>query len=229
MKIAGFQPFSLIDYPGKTSAIIFTRGCPFRCPYCHNPELVTSPTQKEIDVEGIYSFFEKRRTQLDAVTITGGEPTVHRDLPQFIRRIRDLGYLIKLDTNGTNPVMLATLLDERLIDAVAMDIKGPLQCYADIVCMPVRLDDLRRSITLIIEAAIPSEFRTTVVQGMLDEQDFEEIGKMIAGAKKYFLQRFLPTKTIQRDFMNRQSPTLDELSVFQRIMRGYVAQCEIRL
>lgn len=228
MRIGGFQSFSLADYPEKTCAIVFTRGCPFRCPYCHNPELVTTFSGEDIAIDDVMAFLEKRRGQLEAVTVTGGEPTLQRDLPAFLQSIRDLGYAIKLDTNGTNPVMLASLLDAGAIDYVAMDIKAPLARYAEIVRMPVREEDIRRSIQLIMERAKDYEFRTTIVQGMLAEDDFEEIGAMVSGARRYFLQAFLPTKAIQSDFLHRTAPSMEEMLRFRDIVSRSVESCEIR-
>ena len=168
MKIAGFQKFSLIDYPGGVSGVVFTQGCNFRCPYCHNPELV-DPRRfvGSIPAEDILGFLEDRRGKLDAVTITGGEPTLQGDLPVFIKEIKDMGFLVKIDTNGSMPTMLARLLAGGLVDYVAMDLKGPLERYPTLVGAAVNRRDLEESIALLGDAGLPHEYRTTLEASLL--------------------------------------------------------------
>ncbi|MEI7671637.1 MAG: anaerobic ribonucleoside-triphosphate reductase activating protein, partial [Deltaproteobacteria bacterium] len=172
MKIGGLQKFSLIDYPGRISAIVFTQGCNFRCPYCHNPELVDPEQYGPLILEEeVLSFLEKRRGKLEAVTVTGGEPTLQADLEEFLQQIKAMGYLAKVDTNGSNPEMLERLIRGQLVDYLALDVKGPLRKYGQIVNARVETAMIRRSIELITASEIQHEFRTTVVRSQLDKDD----------------------------------------------------------
>jgi len=227
MRIGGFQPSSLIDYPGKVSAIVFTIGCNFRCPYCHNPELVYE-TASPIPEEEILPFLAKRAGVLPAVTVTGGEPTMHEDLPEFMRKIKALGYLVKLDSNGTNPAMLKQVVGERLADYVAMDIKAPRAKYATTVGAAVNEDAIRESVSFLLLGAVPYEFRTTIVRSQLSPEDFLTIGKEIQGAARYFLQQFNPAKTLHPSFQKKFSYSADELADIAESLKPYVEHCEIR-
>lgn len=226
MTIGGIQKFSTVDYPGYTVASIFTIGCNMRCGYCHNPELVL-PEQYAgaIPEEEVFEFLETRRGLLDGVAISGGEPTIQGDLPQFIRRCKNMGFRVKLDTNGTNPAMLRELLAEKLVDFIAMDIKGPLDKYSAIAARPINLDAIRESIALI--RTIPHEFRTTIVRGQLTPQDFEVIGQLVHGADRYALQYFIPGTTVSPQFGLRESFTEDEMAEAQMIMRRHVQECVV--
>ena len=206
MKIGGLQKVSLIDYPGLISAIIFLQGCNFKCSYCHNPELVDSKLfQPCIKEKEVLDFLNMRRGKLDAVVITGGEPTIHDGLALFIKQIKKMGFAVKLDTNGSQPQVIKNLLDEKLLDFIAMDIKAPLEKYKDIVKTQVNPDSIKESIRLILKAKIPYEFRTTVVASQLEEKDILQIGKMIAGAKHYVLQKFVPVKVLEKKFLKEKS------------------------
>lgn len=227
MKIGGLQKCSLIDYPGKISAIVFTIGCNFRCPYCHNPELVDE-TSEEISEDAIFEFLGRRKNLLDAVTITGGEPTMHDDLIPFIRKIKALGFLVKLDTNGTNPDVIEAVQKEQLVDYIAMDIKAPVDAYEKTVGRPVNADAIRRSITLIMNGTTPYEFRTTVVKTLLSPEDIQAIGKDIEGAKQYYLQKFVPTKTLNPAFLRKTTYTDAEFEEMRTMMGTYVSTCTIR-
>ncbi|MCD4650514.1 MAG: anaerobic ribonucleoside-triphosphate reductase activating protein, partial [Candidatus Cloacimonetes bacterium] len=197
MVIGGFQKFTMVDYPGKLSAIIFTRGCNFRCPYCHNPELVDYHRfSKAIEVQEVLSFLKSRAGKLDAVSITGGEPTLHTDLPDLIRQIRAMGYLIKLDTNGTNPKMVRELVSEGLLDYIAMDIKAPLKSYEVVTRVSVDTKAIQESINFIRECGVDYEFRTTVVELMHSREDLLAIQKLLGNAKRYFIQNFVPIETL---------------------------------
>lgn len=227
MKIGGLQKCSLIDYPGKISAIIFTIGCNFRCPYCHNPELVDE-TATEITEEEIFDFLARRKNLLDAVTITGGEPTVHEDLIPFIERIRALGFLVKLDSNGTDPHILKEALSRGLVDYIAMDIKSPLARYSETVARPVDTEKIRESIGLIMGSGIAYEFRTTVVKSLLSPEDIRAIGEEIRGAKQYFLQKFVPTKTLNPAFIRKTTYTDAEFEDMRTMLAPYVGTCAVR-
>lgn len=213
MLLGGLQKSSLIDYPEKISAIIFTQGCNFRCPYCHNPELIEGEASSAIAEDALFDFLHSRIGKLDGVVITGGEPTLHKDLPVFIKKIKELGFAVKLDTNGTNPQLLKKLIDEKLIDYVAMDIKAPLDKYPEIVCAKVDTKKIQQSLEIIKNSDIDYEFRTTVVKSQLERADFGKIGALIKGtnvAQKYYLQKFVPTKTLNRFFANQKTYSDDE-------------------
>lgn len=204
MQVAAFQPFSLIDYPGKIAAILFTQGCMFRCHFCHNPELVLPNLFGELLSEDkVMTFLESRRGKLDGVVITGGEPTLHAGLGALLHQIKKLGFLVKLDTAGVNPERVSEFLDADLIDYIAMDVKAPLDRYEAVVGRAVDTNKILASIDLIKSRAPDYEFRTTVVEGLHSKEDVLGIGELIRGAKRYALQRFVPTKTVDPDYMTR--------------------------
>jgi len=193
MKIAQLLPTTLIDYPGKVAALAYTVGCNFRCPFCHNSELVLPEKIQEIHLipeSDVLYFLRERGNFLDALSITGGEPTLHDDLPRFIKRVKQLGLLVKLDTNGSRPEVLKELFDNYLLDYVAMDVKGPANRYDDLAGVQVDLDAIRRSIKLITDCAADYELRTTVAPTITPE-DIENTVKLVLGAKRYFLQAFV--------------------------------------
>lgn len=227
MTIGGIQKFSTVDYPGYVVAAIFTVGCNMRCGYCHNPELVMPEQYTEgIPEAAIFSFLESRRGKLDGVAISGGEPTMQADLPQFVRRCRALGFRVKLDTQGTNPDMLHELLAENLIDFIAMDIKGPRKKYSQIAARPVDMAAIDESIRLI--KTIDHEFRTTIVDGQLTVGDFEEIGQMVDGADRYALQYFVPSgNLVSQQFRNRKSFDARAMSQAKQIMLRHVKECVV--
>ena len=217
MKIGGLQKVSLIDYPGRISAVIFTQGCNFRCPYCHNPELV-DPTRygETLSEKEVLAYLEARRGKLDAVTLSGGEPTLQPDLLSFAGRIREQGYLIKVDTNGSRPDVLEKLLDAGLVDYLAMDIKGPPAKYQDITKSNIQLETIRRSIQFIIASGVEYEFRTTVVKTLLNGEDFSEIAKLIKPARLFVLQGFVPSKALDGCFLTEAPITRDELGLIRQ-------------
>ena len=198
MIIHGFQKMTLLDYPGKIACIIFTAACNLRCPFCHNAGLVTKIEDTERICENeILAYLKKRQGILDGVCITGGEPTLQRDLADFIRKIKALGYAVKLDTNGTNPETLSALLDEGLLDYVAMDIKNTQQKYALTVDRPdFDLAPIQKSIDLLLEGRVDFEFRTTVVAEYHTPEDIAQIAQWITPAKKYFLQPFVDSGNV---------------------------------
>jgi pyruvate formate lyase activating enzyme len=199
MKILGLQKQSLIEYPGKISAVIFLGGCNFRCPFCHVPTLVLPElieTQNEISQEEILSFLEKRKSFLEAVSITGGEPTLNKDLPDFIKKIKSLGFLVQLETNGTNPEMLRKLIEEKLIDYAAMDIKHRLDSfekYNEITGFKLTKElfkNIKESIKILLSNKIDYQFRTTLIKEFHKKEDILEICKEIQGVRVYYLQNY---------------------------------------
>jgi len=222
MKIGGLQKVSLIDYPGKISAIIFTQGCNFRCPYCHNPELVDPKLYRPcLPEKDVLEFLTTRQGKLDGVTITGGEPTLQDDLIPFIQEIRKMGFAIKLDTNGSCPDVLALLIQKKLLDFIAMDVKAPIAKYQGIVQAPVAADDIRKSTRLVIGSAIPHEFRTTIVASLLTPKDMTEIGQEIAGARRYALQKFQPARTFNKRYLREKTYSDEEfLKIKEQMEKG---------
>lgn len=192
MKIAGLQKLTLLDYPGKTACTVFTWGCNLRCPFCHNAGLVTEAPGEMLTADELFAFLEKRKGLLDGVCITGGEPTLQPDLPDLIRDISDMGFAVKLDTNGTNPDILRQLCESGRISMVAMDIKNSPEKYA-VTAGTERLsiDAVHQSVRYLMrQGRIPYEFRTTVVRQYHTAEDFVSIGKWIRGAEAYYLQNF---------------------------------------
>ncbi len=231
MLIGGFQKSSLIDYPEKIAAIVFTQGCNFRCPYCHNPELIQFSEnfdKQAINEDDLFDFLKNRKGKLDAVVVTGGEPTLQKDLADFLFKIKSLDFDVKLDTNGTNPNMLKSLLDKNLIDYVAMDIKAPLEKYNQIVCRNIDVKSIEKSINILKTSNIKYEFRTTVVKSQLSFDDFEKIGQLIKGSDKYYLQKFLPTKTLNKEFMGETTYSDEEFIEISSLLQKYIKFVEIR-
>lgn len=230
--IGGFQKSSLIDYPGKISAIIFTQGCNFRCPYCHNPELGVNfrgkATSTFYQSDSVLQFLKTRKGKLDGVVITGGEPTLHKGLPEFITEIKTIGFDVKLDTNGTNPQMLQYLISKNLVDYVAMDIKAPLEKYQEIVCCNVDVENIKKSIEILKTSGIDYEFRTTVVKAQLTLEDFKEIGELINDCSKYYLQRFLPTKTLDELYLNKKTYSDEEFEPILENLKKHIKRVELR-
>lgn len=226
MKIGGIQKLSTVDYPGYIAACIFTIGCNMRCGYCHNPELVLPERYIDaIPVEDIMMFLESRRGLLDAVVVSGGEPTMHEDLPEFIAGIKRLGFRVKLDTNGTNPHMVRQLIDDGLVDFVAMDIKGPLEKYMQIAARPV--DTAAITATITEAQRVDHEFRTTIVAGDIVPGDIEKVGQMVRGARRFALQKFVPGDTLSMAYAAASTFTDHQMSEAKAIMQRYVAECVV--
>jgi pyruvate formate lyase activating enzyme len=248
MIIGGLEKLSLIDYPGKVAAIVFTSGCNFRCQFCYNPLLVrpkrlddvknTAGRLHGIDEEifpGLYReddfflFLENRRGKLDGTVITGGEPTLHDDLPEFIGKIKSLGYEVKLDTNGTNPEMLREILDEKLVDYLAMDLKGPKKKYQEITGVELNFQKIEESVKMIMESGLPYEFRTTVVPGLLDKNDIAEMGEIISGASQWYLQKFkADTELVNSELEGKKAYSDVEMDEMTDIGKQYVKICAWR-
>ena len=197
MQINGFQKLTLLDFPGKVACIVFTPGCNFRCPFCHNASLVTHIDGERIDEEEILSYLKKRQGLLDGVVVTGGEPTLQGDLADFLGKVKALGYAVKLDTNGTSPEKLKTLVEKGLVDYVAMDIKNTAAKYPVTAgCGSAVLGKVEESIDFLLTDTVDYEFRTTVTAELHTPQDIGDIAKRIKGAKRYFLQNFIDSGDI---------------------------------
>lgn len=221
-KLAGLQKTTFIDYPEKIACIVFTQGCNFRCGYCHNPELFENK-EPVLSVPAFFEFLNKRKGKLDGVVITGGEPTLHgKDLIEFIKEVKSLGFLVKLDTNGTHPDVLQELLDENLLDYIAMDIKAPLAKYKTITRTDIDTKIIKKSIDMIMNSGVDYEFRTTIVKSQLSVEDLRQIGELIQGAKRYYMQKFLATKILDETLMSEESYTDEEFKNLRTILEEYV-------
>lgn len=218
---------TLLDFPGHVSCTIFLGGCDFRCPFCHNFELIDGTASPIMDEDEFIQFLESRKALLDGVAITGGEPCLHKDLIDLIKRIRQTGYKVKLDTNGYHPDMLKKILDEHLVDYVAMDIKNSPEKYP-LTCGIEKLDinTIYSSIDLLKNSDTDYEFRTTVVKELHGKDDFLKIGEMIKGANRYFLQRFTDRDSVP--YGNLSAPSFDEMKEYAGIARLFVPETQLR-
>jgi pyruvate formate lyase activating enzyme len=230
MLIKGLQKLTLLDYPGKVAMTIFLFGCNFRCPYCHNPELVLSREEEKTHTykeSEILEFLHERKNFLEGVCITGGEPTLSPELPEFIRKIKDMSYKVKLDTNGTNPNMLKELISQGLVDYIAMDIKAPLIRYSEVVNAKIDRNKIKESID-IIKKFPNHEFRTTVVPGLITKQDIVKIAEMLKGSKAFYLQQFRPENCLDKRYNRKKTYGKEELEEFKKEMKPYFKKVEIR-
>lgn len=258
MIIGGLEKFSLIDYPEHLSAIVFTQGCNFRCHFCYNPMLVVSSFLKPVAIENglrreddklqnirqerpskksypsisedsLFIFLKSRIGKLDGIVISGGEPTLQPDLPVFIAKIKELGFRVKLDTNGTNPGMLNELLENQLIDYIAMDIKAPLGKYQMVVNVETNLNNIKESIKMIMEAKVPYEFRTTIVPDLHSLDDIKSMGEMIRGSDKWYLQKFQgETPLVNNNYLDKQPSSDLELEEMVEIAKSFVQYSAFR-
>ncbi|MDD4244744.1 MAG: anaerobic ribonucleoside-triphosphate reductase activating protein [Candidatus Methanomethylophilaceae archaeon] len=201
MKISGFLKTTLLDWDGKVACTIYLAGCNFRCPYCHNRDLVLNPGEAEdIPLDGIMEYIKRNSDFLDGVVISGGEPTLNKDLPDLIKKLRKLGMDIKIDTNGTMPDVLDDLIGAGMVDFIAMDIKAPLDGrYSSVTDVPVDVSDIRKSIRIIMDSGVDYEFRTTVVPVLIKPEGMEDIFKEIRGAKRYRLHQFRPKNCLDEN------------------------------
>lgn len=228
MQIHGLNKTTLLDYPEHVAATIFTGGCNFLCPFCHNKDLVIFPNnQPKLSEYEVLSFLEKRKKILTGVCISGGEPTLQPDIEEFLYHIKSMGFLVKLDTNGYRPEVIRELYEEKLIDDIAMDIKGSLSHYSKLVGLTnVKTDFIKESINYIMNCGIRYEFRTTVVKELHTREDFEDIGKLICGSNAYFLQSYKDADTVIEH--GYHCCTSEELEEFLTIVQKYVPNAKLR-
>jgi len=232
MLISGIHTLTLLDYPSHVACILFTAGCNFRCGYCHNAEFVLPEKIKEImgdmiPEEKIFNFLETRKGKLEGVVISGGEPTIHPDLPDFIRKVKSMGFLVKLDTNGTNPKMLKQLFDEKLLDYVAMDAKASPERYKELTGMQNNFSDIESSRDLILYSGVAHELRTTVIKGWHDEAEILKIAQWCQGVQKYTFQNFRPQKTLDPAWGKYSGFTGEELQELKKIAERFVEKVEV--
>ena len=227
MKIHGLQKMTLLDFPGRVACTVFLGGCDMRCPFCHNAELIDGSAPPVMDEGELLAFLEKRRGLLDGVAVTGGEPLLRPDFISLAEKIRDLGYPMKLDTNGTHPDRLREIISRGLADYIAMDIKNCPDRYAETAGLEkLDLAPVRESVSLLMEGRTDYEFRTTVVAELHDADSFRGIGEWIRGAKRYYLQQFTDRDTVP--FEGFHAPAEDEMREYLRIAREYVPAAELR-
>ncbi len=242
MKIGGLQKLTLVDYPGKVAATVFLIGCNFRCPFCQNPELVDQKKirrGKQISEEDFFNFLKEKRDFIEGVCISGGEPTIHLDLPDFISKIKEMNFLVKLDTNGSNPEVLVKLIKDNLVDFIAMDIKTSIdeaksqkpkvKKYDEATGIKVDLDKIKRSAEIIENSGVDYEFRTTVVPRIVDKSDVEKIGKWLKGAKKIALQQFQNKKVLDKKFQGVRPYGEEKIKEFAKILEENIKEVVVRL
>lgn len=232
MIIAGLEKLTLLDYPGKLSAIVFTYGCDMRCPYCHNPELVVGELNRDsvYSTDQVLEFLSRRVGKLDALVITGGEPTIHNDLENFIMRVKELGFLVKLDTNGGNPKRIEKIISMQIVDYWAMDVKYSPDDYEAGINggRKISREDVKKSIALIMNSGVDYEFRSTIVKGFHDERKIKEIGRMVKGSKRFFIQNFRPDKHIDSNLNSSNSFNSFELKVIAESLNAFALEVQVR-
>lgn len=231
MKIGGLQKLTLIDFPGRVACTVFLSGCNFRCLFCYSPELVLPEAIKKhpaISEKKFFHFLKERKSLLEGVTICGGEPFCDKKLPDLIKKIKKMGFQVKLDTNGSNPEILAKLIDKKLVDYVAMDIKGPKGKYGRITGTKIDIEKIQKSIDILKEGKADYEFRSTIVPSLHEEEDIIEMAKWIKGAKRYYLQSFLPEKTINPEFEKIKPYSRDFLLKIQKAISPLFEICQVR-
>ena len=228
MKIGGFQKTSLLDYPEMISAIVWTVGCNFNCPFCYNKDLVIG-NAGNIPEREIMEYLEKRKNMLEGLVISGGEPLMQKDLAGFCEKIKKLGYLIKIDTNGTFPEKLQELVDKKLVDYIAMDVKAPKDKYDSLTGKKVDIKKIQKSIDIIQKSGVDYEFKTTFVPDLLKQEDIIEIGKWLKGSKKYFLQQFKSEMPLISDDLEN-TPPYSKQDFFETLekVKPFFEYCTVR-
>ncbi|MBN2421233.1 anaerobic ribonucleoside-triphosphate reductase activating protein [Candidatus Woesearchaeota archaeon] len=231
MIIKGFQETTMIDYPGHIAAIVFVPRCNFRCPFCYNKSLVNNSDElKEINEEEILNFLKKRKKLIDGIVITGGEPTLYADLTDFASKVKEIGLLVKIDTNGTNPDLIKKLLEKKLVDYIAMDIKNCPEKYEKTAGMGVDVEKIKKTVQIIMDSGIDYEFRTTCLPLIIGKEDFVKIGEWLKGAKKYCIQQFKPLgELIDASLMNETSYSHDALIELKTLLEPYFKKVEVRV
>ena len=231
MKIGGLQKLTLVDYPGKVAATVFLIGCNFKCPFCQNPELVDPEKikkQPKISEKEFFAFLDSKKGLIEGICITGGEPTIHADLIDFIKKIKNKGFLIKLDTNGSSPEMLEKLIRAKLLDFIALDIKSSENNYSKASGVKVDLEKINKSIDLIKTSGLDCEFRTTAVPGLVEKEDIEQMGEWLKGAKKFALQQFQNKKVLDKKFTKIEPYSEEIFKEFQKSLEKYIEKVELR-
>lgn len=227
MDIQGLQKMTLLDWPGKVACTVFLGGCDFRCPFCHNSELLSGPMPILMDQEGLLEFLRKRQGLLDGVCVTGGEPLLRPGLPGLLDGIKNLGFPVKLDTNGNHPDRLVRLWEQGLVDYVAMDVKNSSERYPETVGVPgLDLTPVRDSVAWLLEGHVEYEFRTTAVRQLHDAASFQAIGRWLQGARRYYIQNFVDRDTVLRAGLSGFEKA--ELEAFASLVRPFVERVEVR-
>jgi pyruvate formate lyase activating enzyme len=228
VEIKGLEKFAPKDFPGHMSATVFVGGCNFLCPFCHNADLVSRPQSlPTFPQEYLIRFFDERKDWLEGICISGGEPLIHDDLGGFLKLVKEKNFLSKIDTNGSYPFKLKDLIDRKLIDFVAMDIKAPLDKYSEAAGVDVQTEDIQKSVDIIKESEVECTFRSTAVPGLIDKKDMKKIGEWLDGAKIFQLQQFIPKATLDSSFQKKKPYLAEELEEFADIIRPYVAEVRI--
>ncbi|MBS7621090.1 anaerobic ribonucleoside-triphosphate reductase activating protein [Candidatus Bathyarchaeota archaeon] len=225
MKFSGIQKTSLIDYPEKIASVLFTPGCNLRCPYCYNWRIVVDPKPPFLNEETALQILDERRKYVDAVVVTGGEPTIHKELPRFLKKLKERSFAVKLDTNGLNPTVLEQCLP--YVDYVALDIKTSLEKYYLLGAKDASV--LLKTIEILKSGKIEYEFRTTVVPKIVEEEDIIRMGATVKGAKNYALQQFIPGDTLSEGYMNLKPYSPDTIARFAEILRKYAEKVILRV
>ncbi len=228
VEIKGLEKFSSRDFPGHISSTVFLGGCSFRCPYCHNADLVLDPDGiQTIPIDIFLSYLDGRKGWLEGICLSGGEPLLHEDIEDLIRVIRDRGLLVKLDTNGSFPAPLERLLRDGLLDWVAMDVKAPLERYREVTRSGVDVEDIVRSADIIRHSGVRSTFRTTVVPGLIGREDIVRIGEWLKGAESYLIQAFVPHTTIDPAYLQKKPHTKGEMEDLLAAARPFFGEARI--
>jgi len=231
IQIGGLQKLTLIDYPGRISATVFLTGCNFRCPFCYSSELVLPEkikNQPRISEKELFKFLKERKKLIEGVVLCGGEPTTSKDLASLIKKIKKMGFSVKLDTNGSDPALLKKLIDKKLIDYVAMDIKAPKEKYSEVAGTKVDVKKIQKSIDILKEGKVDYEFRSTIVPTLHTKEDVMEMAKWIKGAKRYYLQNFRPEKTIDPKFEKIKPYPQEFLLEIQKSISPFFETCQVR-